>query len=98
VTTRVGGSPEVVVDGDTGILVEPASPQLMADAIKAFVQRPDFARSAVEKGRRRVEELFDVRRMVSQYESLYRACARRCRCNRTEGEGQRASDIRLGEF
>ena len=71
VTTRVGGNPEVVVDGDTGLLVPPANPQALAQALLRLSRDSSEARSMGIAGRRRIERYFDVRRMVLDYESLY---------------------------
>ncbi len=72
VATKVGGTPEVVVDGETGILVPPEDPQALAEAIIRVRGDHEAARRMGEVGRRRVERLFDIRRMVADYEALYR--------------------------
>jgi sugar transferase (PEP-CTERM/EpsH1 system associated) len=71
VATAVGGNPEVVKDGETGLLVEPRSPKPLAEAISRLHTHPELARQMGAAGRRRAEECFDVRRMIGQYESLY---------------------------
>jgi glycosyltransferase involved in cell wall biosynthesis len=71
VATRVGGNPEVVVDGETGILVPPASPEDMARAILRVYGDPGLGRRMGAAARRRVESYFDARRMVGRYEELY---------------------------
>ena len=71
VTTRVGGNPEVVVDGDTGLLVPPANSPALAQALLRLHRDPSEARLMGISGRRRIEQYFDVRRMVLDYESLY---------------------------
>jgi len=71
VATRVGGLPEVVIDGETGLLVPAADPPALAEAVLALWRDPDAAGRMGNAGRRRAEERFDVRRMVSQYEALY---------------------------
>ena len=79
VATRVGGNPEVVEEGVTGRLVAPGDPTEMAAALMALGADPDRARAMGRAGRDRVERLFDVRRMVAEYEALYLRLLRRDR-------------------
>lgn len=79
VATHVGGNPEVVVAGETGLLVPPGSPQELAGAIEELHSDPDRAHKMGFAGRQRVETKFDVRRMVAEYEVLY-SCS--CRATR----------------
>jgi glycosyltransferase involved in cell wall biosynthesis len=72
VATRVGGVPEVVAEGETGWLVPPADPEALAAAIERLATDPELARQFGAAGRRRAEECFDVRRMVAEYERMYR--------------------------
>jgi glycosyltransferase involved in cell wall biosynthesis len=71
VATRVGGLPEVVDEGVTGLLVPPADPAALAGAMAALWNDPERRDRMGRAGRDRAEERFDVRRMVAQYESLY---------------------------
>ncbi len=71
VATRVGGNPEVVADGDTGVLVPSRDPAALAVAILQLRRDDVERRRLVAAGRERVERLFDVRRMVADYEALY---------------------------
>ena len=71
VATSVGGVPEVVSDGVTGLLVEPRNPQALASALLGMHQDAESALRFGSAGRRRVEALFDVRQMVARYEQLY---------------------------
>ena len=59
VVTGVGGVPELVDDGVNGLLVSPARPEAMADAIEAVARDPERARRLGEAGRRKVEAGFD---------------------------------------
>ena len=70
VATRVGGTPEVVSNRITGLLVPAGDPIAMAQAI---VTALDNLRGRVMgvAGRMRVEEDFDIRKMTAQYEGLY---------------------------
>jgi glycosyltransferase involved in cell wall biosynthesis len=71
VATKVGGNPEVVINGETGWLVPPRCPGELAAAILRVYCDPESGRRMGLAGRRRVESHFDVCRMVSTYESLY---------------------------
>src|SRR5262249_39832269 len=71
VTTQVGGSPEVVEQGVTGVLVPSRDPNALADAIPSMPAAPSRARQMGVAGRQRVETCFDIRKMTAQYESLY---------------------------
>jgi len=70
VATRVDGTPEAVVEGETGFLVEPGDVQAMAEKIAWLLQHPEAARSMGRKGSGRVEE-FDIDLMVRRQEALY---------------------------
>lgn len=72
IATSVGGNSEIVDDPHTGRLVPPANPRALADAIVALCRQPETWPTLGKAGRERVEEYFDVRRMVADYEHLYR--------------------------
>jgi glycosyltransferase involved in cell wall biosynthesis len=76
VATRVGGVPEVVVDGVTGVLVPPHDPAAFADALLALAldapRRTAFARA----GRARAQAEFDADGCARAYATLYRSLAR----------------------
>jgi glycosyltransferase involved in cell wall biosynthesis len=69
--TRVGGNPEVVVPGETGLLVPSRDPAALARALLQLWSDEDLGRRLGQAGRRRVEEHFDLRRMMAKYERLY---------------------------
>jgi glycosyltransferase involved in cell wall biosynthesis len=71
VATRVGGTPEAVAEGQSGLLVEPGEPEQLARALLKVWSDVELAKQMGIAGHRRVEEHFDVRTMVSKYESLY---------------------------
>lgn len=75
VATCSGGAEEIVIPGTTGLLVPPAAPQAMADAILRVLGDPVAAAAMGAAGRRRVEEHFDLRKMVRAIESEYLAVA-----------------------
>ncbi len=71
VATSVGGTPEVVEDGITGLLVPPRNPTRLAEAICQMLQQPARAAEFGRAGRRRAQALFSVDRMVRETERLY---------------------------
>jgi glycosyltransferase involved in cell wall biosynthesis len=70
IATAVGGTPEVVVAGATGLLVSPGDPALLAAAIRCLIDNPALRRVMGAAGRARIEERFSVQRMISATESL----------------------------
>jgi glycosyltransferase involved in cell wall biosynthesis len=71
VATRVGGTPEAVMDGITGLLVPPADPAALADAIVHLLEQPQLAAELGRAARARIGDHFSVRRMVRATENLY---------------------------
>jgi len=72
VATRVGGVPEVVVDGVTGFLVPPRQPKALAQAIVRLLVDPDLAKSMGASGRERAESMFDARVTAERTVQVYR--------------------------
>jgi glycosyltransferase involved in cell wall biosynthesis len=68
-----GGTPEMVVDGETGLLVEPNSPLLLADALTRVLRDPDLRRRFGQAGRKRVVERHNPQRMCRDAAEVYRA-------------------------
>ena len=71
VATSVSGSAELVIDGETGKLVEPGDPEALADAILERLADPAAARAMAVRGRDRVRRNFSVSRMVESTAELY---------------------------
>ena len=72
VATRVGGIPEVVVDGETGWLVPPGDEAALAQALRGALADPARARRIGETGRRRVEAHFSWDRIAERTLAVYR--------------------------
>jgi glycosyltransferase involved in cell wall biosynthesis len=66
VATSVGGTPEVVVDGETGLLVPPRDPDALAKAVRRLVDDPELARRMGRAGYARVREKFSVEAMTAR--------------------------------
>lgn len=71
VATDVGGNPEVVEDGKTGLVVPVRDPGALARAIVWMIEHPDRAREMGERGRERVRAEFGVEAMVRGYDRIY---------------------------
>ena len=71
VATSVGGVPEAVEDGKTGLLVPAMDERALAGAVKKLLANPDAARDMGLAGRRRVQGCFSVSEMVRKTELLY---------------------------
>lgn len=71
VASDVGGIPEVVVDGQTGLLVPAASPDQLGAAILKFYADPDLRQAMGRAGKQR-SDLFRASIMAQRYVTLYR--------------------------
>jgi glycosyltransferase involved in cell wall biosynthesis len=72
VASRVGGIPEIIIEGESGLLIDPQNASAIADKVIGLLQNPELRRAMGEQGRRRVETRYDNRQMVRRLEDLYR--------------------------
>jgi glycosyltransferase involved in cell wall biosynthesis len=72
VATAVGGTPEVLRDGETGWLVPPADPGALADALADALGRPAEARRRGAAARRAVREGMSIEAMARRHADFYR--------------------------
>jgi starch synthase len=71
VGSRTGGIPEVVADGDTGLLVPPGEPGPLAAALNTLIQDPDRAAAMGQAGRKRAVAEFGWPAIAAQTAALY---------------------------
>jgi glycogen synthase len=72
VASRTGGIVETVVDGETGILVEPGDPGEIATAVNRLLRDREMADAYGRNGRKRVEQYFSWSSIAAQTNQLYR--------------------------
>jgi glycosyltransferase involved in cell wall biosynthesis len=77
VASRVSALPEIVADGETGLLVPPADPKALAGALCALLTDKARARAMGERGRARLQLDFSVQRMARQHVAVYKEAASR---------------------
>ena len=71
IATSVGGTPEAITQGETGLLVPPADPGALAAAIQAVLADPGLAARLAAAGRARVYREFSVDTMVRGVTAIY---------------------------
>jgi glycosyltransferase involved in cell wall biosynthesis len=71
IATDVGGNPEAIEDGKTGLLVSPDSPEELADAIVTLISDQSLRELMGHNGRERVQGLFDLNTQVYHVEKVY---------------------------
>jgi glycosyltransferase involved in cell wall biosynthesis len=71
VATRVGGVPELVVDGTTGLLVPPSNAAALAAALRRLLGDGELARRMGAAGRRKALQEFSLDRMLRETSDLY---------------------------
>jgi glycosyltransferase involved in cell wall biosynthesis len=72
VASAVGGVPEVIAHGRTGLLCEPADAQALADHLCLLMDDPSLAGRLGEAARREAQTRYSIDSMVAAFDSLYR--------------------------
>jgi glycosyltransferase involved in cell wall biosynthesis len=72
VGTRLGGTPEAILDGTTGFLVNPFDVDEVAARVLAMLADDRLRQSLGEQGRQRGGEVYTVQQMAARYEAIYR--------------------------
>jgi glycosyltransferase involved in cell wall biosynthesis len=75
VATAVGGIPEIIADGQSGLLVPPSDPAALTAACLRLLEDPSGAAALGAEGRRTVLSRFSVGAMTARYSALYDALA-----------------------
>lgn len=71
IASQVGGLPELIEQGVSGLLVPPGDPDELAERILWLWERPQLGRELTEAAFRRVQEKFSLARMVADTQKVY---------------------------
>jgi sugar transferase (PEP-CTERM/EpsH1 system associated) len=71
VATRVGGNPELIEEGSSGLLFEAGDPKTLASHLRALTSNAWHRRELGANARRRIEDCFTLHRMLNNYTRLY---------------------------
>jgi glycosyltransferase involved in cell wall biosynthesis len=71
VATTTGGIPETITDGRTGLLVPPAAPDRLADAVRELIADPDRAAAIGAQARDSVAQRFSREASADTFADLY---------------------------
>ena len=73
VATNVGGVPGVIEDGETGFLVPPSNPNMLANACLVLIKDPELRKRIGQAGYTHVQEKYGMDLMVNKTISLYQS-------------------------
>jgi glycosyltransferase involved in cell wall biosynthesis len=76
VASNVGGIPEIVVDGETGLLVPPGDAPALAGALDRLLGAPDLRAAIAARSKREAEQRYTSSAMAAHFEALYHQLAR----------------------
>lgn len=71
IATKVGGIPEIIVDGESGFLIPPRNSEKLAEAILNLIQNEELRNKLGENGYIRFKENFTIEKMVEKTISVY---------------------------
>jgi glycogen synthase len=70
VATPTGGTPEIVLDGENGLLFTPGDPEDLAQKISRLLNDPELCRKLAATGKRNILERFTVTKMMDEFENV----------------------------
>jgi glycosyltransferase involved in cell wall biosynthesis len=71
IATNVGGNPELIEDGVSGLLVPPRDPAALAEAMSRLLRDPELAANLGQIGKRKITGMFSMAQSIGQVEALY---------------------------
>ncbi len=77
IASKVSALPEIISQGETGLLVPPADSAALADSILNLLRDPEKAKTMGQRGRARLEKEFTIQRMAQRHAVVYKEAASR---------------------
>ena len=77
ISTRLAGIPELVVQGETGILVSPSNTSALTNALEQLLRDPDLRLRYGSAARLRIEQHFQIENTVAPLIEMFESCSRR---------------------
>ena len=71
ISTNVSAIPEILKDGETGLVVEPENPEQMAEAIMQILTDQQLRTKLINNGKTYVRTNFDNRRWITQFAEIF---------------------------
>ena len=71
IATNVGGNSELIVEGETGMMVSVTDKKEMSNAMKQYLDQPTLVEQQGRAARTRIEQLFSLEHMVDRYQKIY---------------------------
>ena len=81
IASREGGTKELVIDGETGFLVDQKRSDQIIEKMNSLMVNPQLAIEMGKKGRQRIEQHFDIAKMTESYKEIYHRYKNRNRKN-----------------
>ena len=75
IASRDGGTRELVIDGETGFLIDQKRSDQIIEKMNLLMANPQMAIEMGKNGRQRIEQHFDIAKMTESYIHLYRQCS-----------------------
>ena len=71
VASALAGTPEQILQDETGLLVEPGNPEALAKALGRLIERPEWSKCLGAKGQERFFKMFTAEMAVKNYLEFY---------------------------
>jgi glycosyltransferase involved in cell wall biosynthesis len=75
IASRDGGTKELVIDGETGFLIDQKGSDQIIEKMNLLMVNPQLAIEMGKNGRQRIEQHFDITKMTESYIQLYHQCS-----------------------